>query len=218
MRAMTAYIARPGVATTLASLMADEIKDNAENVVNYTENWTPEDIGKVQPLLAQERNVVSMTDSLSAQVDSAKGESAMVAAYAANGQKKATDIVTQKGCGELALTELKYLVKFASKGPFGGRGSFRERISDKFYEMSRLMESDGESVDPLRIIVVTEEQFPYSVNHVRALVDGGYASGSFSCDGRKHPYVLCTSSSVREMIDKPPVETRDIGKYLFFEI
>lgn len=212
---MSAYIATSGVATTLSLLLQSEIDANATSVLNYTHDWTPVDMRNVQPLLAAEKNAIQSAVSLGAKNDSVKGESAMQIAYATRLQQKAVDVITQKGSGSLALIELKYLIKFASMGPFGGRGSFKTRIADKFCSVSNMMEPDGESLDPLRILVVTEEQYPYSVNHVRALLDGEYPVGTFSSDGKSHDYVLCTSVKLRTLLDNPPSKDPSINQYLF---
>jgi len=216
---MTAYIKNGTFTKSLAVLMAEEIATNATDVCNYGDmDWSPEDKRKIHPILIAETAIIEDTATLSKKTDSVKGEEAMQAVYATSEQKKATDAIVLKDVGTLSLIEAKYLIKFASKGPFGGLGSFKARISQKFDTMAELMAKDGETLEPLRIIVVSEEQLPYSINHVRALVEGAEPSETFSNDGKKHQYVLCSSSSLRIMVDDPPIGIHNAQKYLFFKI
>ncbi len=191
MKAMTTHIRRPGVAKTLSALLSDEINANASDVSNYVHDWLPGDINKIQQILAMELKYVSNTIDLGKRLDSVKGEEAMRLVYPNAGLNKATDVITLKSAiGILSLIEAKFLVKFACKGPFGGCGSFKERISGKFLAMERQMVPDNENIDSLRVLVVSEEQFPFSVNHIRALMNDNYPSGSFSDDGKSEAKMI----------------------------
>ena len=220
MKSMTAYIQNGTFTKKLAILMSDEIRANAQDVNNYSDmDWSPDDKKKIQSILMEEIKLIENTADLYEKNDSVKGEDAMQAVYSSGGQqKKATDAIVLRGMGTLTLVEAKYLIKYASKGPLGGYGSFRIRISQKFDTMIDTLTTDGEIVEPLRVIVVTEEQLPYSINYVRSLVDCDYSAKTFSSDGKKHLYVLCSSSSLRIMVDNPPIGIPNAQKYLFFKI
>ena len=219
MKAMTRHILSPGVARSLSSLLSDEISANARDVRNYVKDWKPYDIDAIQQILSKEQGKVNQLADLRERLDSVKGEEAMRVVYPTAVLHKAADVITIKAnTSSLSLIELKYLIKFASKGPFGGCGSFRERISGKFREMERQMIPDGENINPLRVLVVTEEQFPFSVNHIRALMSEDYPPGTFSDDGQAHHYVLCSSSTLPSMLDNPLAFRADVNRCLFFTI
>lgn len=215
MRAMTSYFASSGAVKSLSDLMADEIADNKASVPKYSQ-WSADDIKTADAILTQELGGVTSVSELSTAIDSVKGEDAVKAVYPGAQQRKAVDAITATSSG-YALTEAKYLMKFGCKGPFRGPSAFNERISGKFLEMANCMRPDGETVIPLRIIVVSENQLPYSVMHIRALLDSEYQDGAFSADGQKHEYVICTSKNLRQMIDCPPRSARS-DDYLFFTI
>lgn len=216
MHAMTSYFAAPGVVKSLATLMADEIADNKAAVPNYTQ-WSSGDIDTAQEILTAELTTVNSEQGLNGATDSVKGEDAVKVAYPSALQRKAVDAITRTNPNAFALTEAKYLMKFSCKGPFRGPAAFKERISGKFNGMAGCMVPDGETIDPLRIIVVAEEQLPYSVMHIRTLLDSEYEDGSFSDDGQKYEYVICTSRNLRMMIDNPPRDRRS-DDYFFFSI
>ena len=214
MHAMTSYFAAPGVVKSLAALMAKEIADNKAAVPNYTQ-WSSDDIDTAQEILTAELATVNSEQGLNGAADSVKGEDAVKTSYPSAQQRKAVDAITRTSPNAFALTEAKYLMKFSCKGPFRGPAAFKKRISGKFNEMAACMVPDGEAIDPLRIIVVAEEQLPYSVMHIRSLLDSEYEDGSFSEDGRMYEYVICTSKNLRQMIDHPPRNIRS-DDYLFF--
>ncbi len=218
MKAMTEHISRPDVATSLSLLMSEEISANERDVQKYVHDWLPGDIEKIKPILASEKEYILNSDDLSKKNDSVKGESAMLGVYSAAGENKATDAITLKETGALLLVEAKYLIKLGCKGPFGGMGSFKERVAEKFNAMEKQMIPDGETIEPLRVLVVTEEQLPFSIEHIRMLAAGDYPSDAFSSDGKRHEYVLCSSSSLRMMVDNPPVGKPNAAKYFFFSI
>lgn len=216
MHAMTSYFAASGVVKSLATLMADEIADNKAAVPNYTQ-WSSGDIDTAQEILTAELTTVNSEQSLNGATDSVKGEDVVKVAYPSALQRKAVDAITRTNPNAFALTEAKYLMKFSCKGPFRGPAAFKERISGKFNEMTHCMVPDGETLNPLRIIVVAEEQLPYSVMHIRSLIDSEYQDGSFSEDGQKYEYVICTSKDLRQMIDRPPRDVQS-DDYLFFTL
>ena len=216
---MTEFINCPGNARTLSSLLSDEIVTNEREVSNYVNDWQPDDIKRIKQILEKENEAITNAADLSKQSDSVKGEEAMRQVYPDTGSKKATDVITLKSqTGTLSLIEVKYLMKFACKGPFGGCGSFKERISGKFLDMECQMIPDEESIDPLRVLVVSEEQFPFSVNHIRSLMAEDYPPGTFSDDGKTHTYVLCSSCNLRTVLDNPCRVNTDVNNYLFFTI
>ena len=219
MKAMTMFIQRPGNARTLSSLLSDEIAANEREVSNYTNDWYQDDINTIKQILEKENRNITNAVNLGDRSDSVKGEEAMRLVYPAAGSNKATDVITIKSTNNtLSLIEAKYLIKFSCKGPSGGCGSFKQRISGKFLAMENQMIPDKENIDPLRVLVVSEEQFPFSVNHIRALMAEDYPPGTFSDDGKTHEYVLCSSCCLRMILDNPSVVKSDFDNYLFFTI
>ncbi len=213
---MSAHIAAHG--TQLPQVLLDEMAKNVESVDRYSvRDWPPDEKEKVKNVISAECEIVNgmLTHDMSR--DSVHGDSAMPSVYSGYSGKK-MDVITRRGDLTLVLSEAKYLIKVGGVGPFGGPSGFRERVSDKFHEMQQALEDDGEMVDPLRIIVETEEQLPYSIQSVSNLVNGEYDNANaFSTDGQKHRYVLCSSKDLRLMIENPPVGTVS-EDYFFFTL
>ena len=198
MKAMSSYISAGSNAHMLSKVCVDEIEDHFQQLPSYGEqDWSQSEKQRVINVLQDEKERISLCADLSRVADSVKGETAMEAVYQHTG--KAADIITLQT--SLYLTELKYLIKVGGLGPFGGPGSFRKRIADKFLAMYGVLTHDGEVVNPLRIIVATEEQYPYSLAHVHGLLDSQYPSGSFSSDNKIYSYALCTSVFLRGVVD-----------------
>ena len=219
MKSMTTYIRRPGIAKSLSTLLLEEINANARDVCNYTNDWQPNDIETIRQKLEKESKNIVKTEELGKWLDSVKGEEAMRVVYPHAGLNKATDVITLKNISDmLTLIEAKYLIKFACTGPFGGCGSFKARVSGKFLEMENQMMPDEENIDSLRILVVSEEQYPFSVNHIRTLMGENNPPGSFSDDGKTHTYVLCSSSNLRKLLDNPLIAKTNVNSFLFFSI
>lgn len=198
MKDMTRFISSGQNARTLCVLCADEIDDHFRQLPAYNEtDWPQAEKVPAMQALSDERGRVLACSKLSCVVDSVKGEDAMKSVYGHAG--KAADIITLQA--PLRLVELKYLVKVGGVGPFGGPGSFKKRIADKFLAMGDVLSADGEMVSTLRIIVTSEGQYPYSLAHVHGLLDSKYPAGSFSSDAKMHHYALCTSVCLRDVID-----------------
>lgn len=217
MKAMTAYIMTPSNADALETLMAAEIVGNKANLPQYSD-WAENDKGIICSILDEEYQVLCSLQNPSCAIDSVKGEEAMKVVYRSNVQGKATDAITRLANGVLVLTEAKYLMRFGGKGPFRGRDSFRQRVSGKFNEMAKKMQLDGENVSPLRVIVTTGRQFPISVNHIQAMVAQDDPVGSYSDDGRAYEYVLCSSESLRQIVNNPMIARAPIGDCFFFTL
>lgn len=198
MKRMSSYIAGTGNAIHLAALCTAEIDDHLEKLPAYgNQDWPDSEKQRIALILEKEASCIVSCTQLSATIDSVKGESAMQEVYAY--QKKASDIITLHNC--LVLIELKYLIKVGGVGPFGGPSSFKKRVSDKFLEMGVVLVEDAEQVHPLRIIVTSEEQYPYSLAHIHGLIDSEFPPGSFSSDNQQYEYVLCSSKSLRSVVD-----------------
>ena len=187
---------------SLKDLMAFEIADNQEQVKHYTD-WSDEDKKRIAPILDSELHELEHCLTLTHTIDSLKGETAMRKVYPSVQQEKATDAITRLPNGTLVLTEAKYLLRYGGMGPFGGISSFRKRISSKFLEMDKTMLADGEVIAPLRVIVVTQEQLPFSISHIEALVSAEHPRGVYSEDGKVYDYVICSSKSLRAIVDHP---------------
>lgn len=217
MKAVTALFSDPSNVRTLADIMKTEICDNRTNVAKY-KDWSAIDQRIAVMILNLEADIINQTHELDATQDSLKGEKAMKDAYPSFDEKKATDSITMIADGVLVLTEAKYLYRFGGKGPFGGRGSFKQRISGKFLEMAESMVPDGETISPLRVIVVSEPQLPFSINHVHSLIESNDTSGSYSEDGKEYEYVLCSSKSLRMIVDNPTMPRVSTDDYFFFTL
>lgn len=215
-RLMSAHIVAHG--TLLPQVLLDEMAENVDKVNRYSDNdWPPDEKEKVKNVISAEREIVNGMLTYDMSADSVHGDFVMPSVYSGYSGKK-TDVITKRGDLALVLSEAKYLIKVGGVGPFGGPAGFRERVSDKFHEIQQALAEDGETVDPLRIIIETEEQLPYSIQSVSNLVNGEYDNANaFSTDGQKHRYVLCSSKNLRRMIEDPPVGTVS-EDYFFFTL
>lgn len=217
MKSMTSYFANSPDVKTLAELMAAEIDDNIKALPRY-KDWSDADKGIIRLILDNEVKVINDLSELAASADSVKGEDAMSNVYPRAMQGKATDAITQLPVGVLVLTEAKYLTRFGGKGPFRGMTHFKQRVSGKFLEMATAMLSDQETLSSLRVIVTTDQQLPISVNHINALIERQDPAGSYSDDGKTYEYVLCSSRSLRKIVDNPSMPHVSTEDYLFFTL
>lgn len=215
-RLMCAHIAAHGI--QLPQVLLDEMAANMAAVDGYSESdWPPCEKAKIKNVISAECAIVNDMLTRDKAADSVNGDLAMPSVYSTY-SGKTTDVITKRCDFALVLSEAKYLIKVGGVGPFGGPASFRERVSDKFHAMLQEFAKDGEMVDPLRIIIETEEQLPYSIQLASNLVNGEYDSvNAFSKDGLKHRYVLCSSKDLRRMIENPPVGTVS-EDYFFFTL
>lgn len=212
MKSMSSYISVGSNAHMHSKVCVDEIEDHFRQLPSYREqDWSQSEKERVIRVLQDEKDRIFSCPDLSRVADSVKGEAAMGAVYLHTG--KAADIITLHT--SLCLAELKYLIKVGGVGPFGGPGSFKKRIADKFLVMHDVLTNDGEAVNPLRIIVATENQYPYSLAHIHGLLDSQYPSGSFSSDNKTYPYALCTSVFLRGVIDGV-IKPHQLGVDCFF--
>lgn len=216
MKAMTNHIQSTGTAMALGVIMSNEIMCN-KSEVSINPDWSNEETEAVAQVMDAELAVLQTSVDLYGRNDSVKGENAMQTVYPKYAGK-ATDAITLCDDGALALSEAKYLIKVGGRGPFGGPASFKNRVSGKFNDMKNSLAGDGESTSPLRIVVVTEEQLPLSIIHVRGLLNADYPHGSFSSDGSQHDYVLCSSRGLNAIIRNPAAARRKSQDYLFFRI
>lgn len=215
MKLMTVYFSSTPNIKTLSELMTAEILGNKVSLSNNSD-WSDSDKKIISIILDDEKSIIDKEPNLANLTDSLKGEQAMAVVYPATTQKKAADAITRLSTGALVLTEAKYLIRYGGKGPFGGRSSFKNRISGKFLEMERTMRPDDEKLSPLRVLVVSERQLPISINHVKSLVDSNDSPGSYSEDGNCYEYVLCSSKCLRMIVNNPNIPRVSTGEYYFF--
>lgn len=214
MKEMSKYFEAGVGVSSFYDLCVAEIDEHLHQLPLYSDHdWPVLEKEQVVSSLNMEKVCISEVINSSQQTDSVKGESAMLTVYNYTG--KATDIITLKS--DLHLTELKYLIKKGGLGPFGGPSSFRARISDKFLNMGERLLSDEERVNSLRILVVTESQFPFSLGHIHGLLNSGYPAGTFSSDHKKYRYMLCTSRSLR-MFFEGTIRSQDDVDCFYFTI
>ncbi len=194
---MSSYIADSGNAMCIAKLCYAEIDDNLNNLLpSPNSDWSDSERRCIKVVLGNEVSNIARFLAHHDINDSVKGESAMREVY--NYDKKAVDIITGNNC--LVLSELKYMIKVGGVGPFGGPGSFKKRVSDKFLEMNHVLDKDSEQVSPLRVIVTNEEQYPYFVAQIHGLIDSQDKPGEFSSDNNEYDYALCTSRSLGRVV------------------
>lgn len=215
MKLMTAHFSTSPNVKTLGELMTAEILVNKTSLSNNSD-WADFDKKIISIILGDEISSIENTENLANPVDSLKGERTMAEVYPSVTQKKAADAITRLPTGVLTLTEAKYLIRYGGKGPFGGRSSFKKRISDKFLEMERTMLPDGENLSQLRVLVVSERQLPISINHVKTLVSSNDSPGSYSTDGKTYKYVLCSSKCLRMIMNSPKIPRVSTGDCYYF--
>lgn len=213
MKAMSTYIAS-GAATDAVSLANRELSDNIREV--KTRKWTHGDILLCLQALNRESQILAATGSAWPN-DSVKGEDAMRAVYAPY-SGKAADIITLGAAGDMKIAELKYALKVGGSGPFRCARTFREIVSDKFLEMAAMLTPDGETIDMLRVIVVSEIQLPFAVARVRSIQGMRQPPGLYSSDGKQYDYVLCSSKSLQMMLHNRPQSRFVSLDCLFFKL
>ena len=216
MKSMTTHINTIGVALELGRLLCDEIATNKREV-SANPQWSPADRNTVFLAMDAESTRISLNKNLYSSKDSVKGETAMSAVYLGY-SGKAVDIITLHAGADLVLMEAKYLIRVGGCGPFGGPASFKSRVSGKFNDMIAKMCPDGEIIRQLRIVVVTDEQLPFSIAHIRGLLNAGYPPGSFSSDYNQYNYVLCSSSTLLTIVNGSPIDKLKSEDYLFFTL
>ena len=216
MKAMTAHICATGNASELGTLMREEIATNKQEA-SANPQWSVADRDAAFFAMDAESSRIDTLPNLYSSRDSVKGETAMEAVYPEY-SGKAVDAITLHDGGDLVLMEAKYLIRVGGRGPFGGPASFKSRVSEKFNEMAVKLVADNEMVRQLRIVVVTDAQLPFSINHIHKLLNAGYPPGSFSSDCNRYNYVLCSSSSLRMMVDGVARGKKNTQDYLFFTI
>lgn len=214
---MKTYILK--YASSIGQVLVHELNENKQEVSNYgSDQWSDADKRAELLSLDDEVDSISKQTVLFSARDSVYGKTALQAVFPPY-PKKDTDVITiSPQMSVLQLSEAKYVIKKGGLGPFGGRSSFRNRISSKFLDVEGTLASQSVPVSPLRIIVVTEEHLPLAIEHVHALIDGGYEKGSFSSDNLVHQYVLCSSNGLRQIIDDPTFKHNYSDDYLYFQL
>lgn len=195
MNLMTNHILQPQAPNAFAKLLRDELSENARAVLGRAD-WSNDEILRCQDAI--DNTIAKIHVSPNATKDSVKGEEAMGNVYGYG--NKASDIITLHGSGVLKLSECKCAIKIGGMGPFRSPQAFCRSVSDKFYHMGIKLLSDGESISPVRVIIVNDQQFDFSVAHIQALMQDNYPQGSFSCDGTQYDYVLCSASTAEHLV------------------
>lgn len=208
---MIDYIHNPSVAMRLKELLLAEMEHNSREITKRTD-WCSGDREKCLHAISGEQKRIGNA-SFSNAKNSVKGESAVKNCYP-NTSVKAPDIITLKIGNDLQLIELKYAQKIGNTGMFSSE-NFIKKISDKFLKTIALM--TDESVTPLRIIIVLEEQLQVCIARLReaTLEQNASAESSYSSDGRKYKYCLCTGKDLQKIVDEAPNITEVDDAYIF---
>lgn len=194
MKGMSTYIRRPGVACSVESVLGDELSQSIGEVLGRSD-WPNQEILKCNSALAKESaRMLGVAPSLR---DSVKGEEAMEVVYAHT--EAAADAITLSPIGCLSLAECKYGIKYGGAGPFRNSATFTRDIAKKFDKMEQKLLADQETVRRLRVLVVSWDQLPFTIAHIKALEQMNLPVGSFSSDKKNHLYVVCSTSEVRRL-------------------
>lgn len=213
MKAMTTYIRRPSVGSSVEDVLATELSKSADDVLRRSD-WPNQEIEKCNNALSIESSrMLGIKSSLR---DSVKGEIAMKIVYANTGA--ATDVITLSPAGYLSLAECKYGIKYGGAGPFRNSATFVQDIAKKFDKMEQRLLDDQETVRQLRVLVVSWDQLPFTIAHIKALEQMSLPIGSFSTDKKQHLYVVCSTTEVRELMGKFSVSSLSSGTYYIFAL
>lgn len=213
MNAMSTYIRLPGVANSVEDVLKAELFRSATEVLCRSD-WPNQEIVKCNNALSNES--ARMLGFASSLRDSVKGEEAMRVVYANTGA--ATDVITLSPVGHLSLAECKYGIKYGGTGPFRSSAAFARDVAKKFDKMEQALLNDQESVRRLRVLVVSRDQLPFTIAHIKALEQMNLPVGSFSTDKRKHLYVVCSTTEVRELMGVFSVSSLTRGTYYIFTL
>ena len=156
----------------------------------------------------------SVEDVLKAELSRSATEMRVV--YANTGA--ATDVITLSPVGHLSFAECKYGIKYGGTGPFRSSAAFARDVAKKFDKMEQALLNDQESVRRLRVLVVSRDQLPFTIAHIKALEQMNLPVGSFSTDKRKHLYVVCSTTEVRELMGVFSVPSLTQGTYYIFTL
>lgn len=209
---MSTYIRLPGVANSVEDVLKAELSRSAAEVLCRSD-WPNQEIVKCNDALSNES--ARMLGFASSLRDSVKGEEAKVV-YANAGA--ATDVITLSPVGHLSLAECKYGIKYGGTGPFRSSAAFARDVAKKFDKMEQTLLKDQETVRRLRVLVVSRDQLPFTIAHIKALEQMNLPVGSFSIDKRKHLYVVCSTTEVRELAGMFSVSRLATGTYYIFAL
>lgn len=213
MKAMSTYIGMPGVASSAEDVLKAELSRSAAEVLGRSD-WPSQEIVKCNNALSNETaRVLGLSSSLQ---DSVKGEDAMKVVYANAGA--ATDAITLSPLGHLSLAECKYGIKYGGTGPFRSSAAFVRDIAKKFDKMEQRLLRDQEKVRRLRVLVVSWDQLPFTIAHIKALEQMDLPVGSFSTDKKRHLYVICSTTEVRELMGMVSASSRTPRPYYIFTL
>lgn len=213
MNAMSTYIGLPGVADSVEDVLKDELSRSATEILGRSD-WSNQEIVKCNNALSNESaRVLGFSSSLR---NSVKGEDAMNVVYTNTGA--ATDVITLSPVGHLSLAECKYGIKYGGTGPFRSSDAFVRDIAKKFDMMEQRFLRDQETIRRLRVLVVSWNQLPFTIAHIRALEQMNLPVGSFSTDKKRHLYVVCSTTEVRKLMGVFSVSSLTPGTYYIFTL
>lgn len=186
MKALTDYMSNAGRICPMVLLVDGELKRNVEAVTVSVDLSEGEKI-RLREWIEEARTLCAGLLKSHPVPDSVRGDAVRRKVYKA--LRSDVDIVTKTSDGSFGSTEIKYALKPYSYGPFSRAKSFIDKIAVKFDQLEQEMRKDGESVESMRAILVSDDHF--SVLQM-AVADLANTQESLSSDGEKHEYLLCT--------------------------
>lgn len=207
------YICNSGLADSVGNLLVAEFNRNMAEVRQNTgigHNYSRSDAADTIRILNTEMMATCLYSCR--QKDSIPGETTIPALF--QNSFKCVDLATYRN-GQSVLSECKVAMKRTGFGPFFDENTFVSDIAEKFDEVESRMTSDGDVVHGKRLVVVSAAAFDRVTQLIDGLVLMRLPPGSFSTDGARHEYVLCSPAALESVINGYPVPfpLRDVYQF-----
>lgn len=186
MKALTDYMSNAGKISPMVLLVDGELKRNAEAVSVSVDLSDGEKI-RLREWIEEARTLCAGLMMSRPVPDSVRGDAVRRKIYKA--LRSDVDIVTKTLDGSFGSTEIKYALKPYSYGPFSQAKSFIGKIAVKFDQLEQELRKDGEGIDSMRAILVSDDHFSVLRTAVADLTN---TQEILSSDGERHEYLLCT--------------------------
>lgn len=207
---VVSYICNSGLADSVGNLLVLEFNRNIADVRRNTgigHNYSPSDAADTIRILNAEMAATCLYSCQ--QKDSIPGETTIPALF--QNSFKCVDLATYRN-GLSVLSECKVAMKRTGFGPFFDENTFVADLAEKFDEVESRMTSDGDTVFGKRLVVVAAAAFDRVTQLIDELVLMRLPPGSFSTDGVRHDYVVCSPAALDSVIsgNPPPSPLRDV--------